>query len=111
MLVSGGADWTVRCWDVGSAGGPQSKAKENGVLTNGNTASVNGDAPSAKEEESIETCVCFHLRGVLGAVLMGVGSSDLLATFPTKRTPIVNVQFTPRNLCLVAGSHLNPEQR
>ncbi|KAI0734470.1 TFIID and SAGA subunit [Fomitopsis betulina] len=92
MLVSGGADWTVRCWDVGSAGGPQSKAKENGVLTNGNTASVNGDAPSAKEEESIET-------------------SDLLATFPTKRTPIVNVQFTPRNLCLVAGSHLNPEQR
>lgn len=51
MLVSGGADWTVRCWDVGAAGGPQSKApKENGVL-------ANGDAPPAKEEESIETCV------------------------------------------------------
>ncbi|KAH9837181.1 TFIID and SAGA subunit [Rhodofomes roseus] len=95
MLVSGGADWTVRCWDIAAAGGPQSKVKENGVLTNGNTANgVNGDAPTTngKEEESIET-------------------SDLLATFPTKRTPITNVQFTPRNLCLVAGSYLNPEQR
>lgn len=69
MLVSGGADWTVRCWDVGAAGGPQSKAKENGVLTNGNgnAASTNGDAPSAKEEESIETCVftCVAYRTVL----------------------------------------------
>jgi hypothetical protein len=26
-----------------------------------------------------------------------------METFPTKRTPILNVQFTPRNLCLVAG--------
>lgn len=59
MLVSGGADWTVRCWDVGAAGGPQSKAKENGVLPNGSGASANGDAPPAKEEESIETCVFF----------------------------------------------------
>jgi len=31
-------------------------------------------------------------------------SGDLLATFPTKRTSIVNVQFTPRNLCMVAGA-------
>lgn len=38
-------------------------------------------------------------------------STDLLATFPTKRTPIIDVQFTPRNLCLVAGPYLAPEQR
>jgi transcription initiation factor TFIID subunit 5 len=38
-------------------------------------------------------------------------STDLVATFPTKRTPIINVQFTPRNLCLVAGPYLTPEQR
>lgn len=37
--------------------------------------------------------------------------TDLVSTFPTKRTPIMNVQFTPRNLCLVAGSYLAPEQR
>ena len=38
-------------------------------------------------------------------------SSDLVATFHTKRTPIIDVHFTPRNLCLVAGPYLSPEQR
>ncbi|KAI0778289.1 TFIID and SAGA subunit [Trametes elegans] len=89
LLVSGGADWTVRCWDVKAAGGPRTKARENGTLTNGNTE----DHPPEKEEvPSNET-------------------ADLLATFPTKRTPIINVQFTPRNLCLVAGPYLSPETR
>ena len=30
--------------------------------------------------------------------------SDLMATFHTKRTPIVKAHYTPRNLCMVAGS-------
>ncbi|EMD42134.1 hypothetical protein CERSUDRAFT_147709 [Gelatoporia subvermispora B] len=90
MLVSGGADWTVRCWDVKSSGGSASKARENGTLTNGTgaTSMENGD----RKEDSIET-------------------TDLLATFPTKRTPIIDVQFTSRNLCLVAGPYLSPETR
>ena len=37
--------------------------------------------------------------------------TDLLSTFPTKRTPITNVQFTSRNLCLVGGTYLSPEVR
>ncbi|KIJ21816.1 hypothetical protein PAXINDRAFT_105345 [Paxillus involutus ATCC 200175] len=83
MLVSGGADWTVRCWDVKSSGGP-SQPRENGA--DENTVLRSG------EEEGNET-------------------SDLLATFPTKRTPITQVHFTPRNLCLVAGNYLAPESR
>lgn len=35
LLVSGGADWTVRCWDVKSAGG---KPHENGSMSNGDSA-------------------------------------------------------------------------
>ncbi|KAH9858088.1 TFIID and SAGA subunit [Lenzites betulinus] len=89
VLVSGSADWTVRCWDVKSAGGPRTKARENGTLTNG----ASEEHPPEKEEvESNETM-------------------DLLSTFPTKRTPVINVQFTPRNLCLVAGPYLSPETR
>ncbi|TFK56981.1 TFIID and SAGA subunit [Heliocybe sulcata] len=80
-LVSGGADWTVRCWDVKGSGGLPGK-RENGM--------VNGTgALKSREEESIET-------------------TDLIATFPTKRTPIIDVQFTPRNLCVVAGPYLSP---
>ena len=28
LLVSGGADWTVRCWDVKAAGGEKAREKE-----------------------------------------------------------------------------------
>jgi len=45
LLVSGGADWTVRCWDVKSAGGPRAKSQKNGVLNGRNYA----------DEESTET--------------------------------------------------------
>ncbi|KDR84911.1 hypothetical protein GALMADRAFT_217991 [Galerina marginata CBS 339.88] len=84
VLVSGGADWTVRSWDVKGAGGPRTKSQKSANILNGNR--------SYGEEESLET-------------------ADLLATFPTKRTPITNVQFTSRNLCLVGGVYLSPEPR
>ena len=37
-------------------------------------------------------------------------SSDLMATFYTKRTPIVKAHHTPRNLCMVAGSFVAPSR-
>jgi len=87
LLVTGGADWTVRCWDVKGAGGLANRGtgRENGV--------VNGvEDGKDHEESSFETV-------------------DLLATFPTKRTPIAMVHFTPRNLCLVSGSFIPADQR
>lgn len=91
LLVTGGADWTVRCWDVKSPGGPVTRKAMNG-LVNGVNGVSSGANKEHGEEESFET-------------------SDLVATFPTKRTPIINVHFTPRNLCLVAGPYLSTEQR
>ncbi|KAF8759006.1 WD40 associated region in TFIID subunit, NTD2 domain [Rhizoctonia solani] len=35
-----------------------------------------------------------------------VKSADLLVTYATKRTPAMHVQFTPRNLCLMAGPYV-----
>jgi WD40 repeat protein len=46
LLVSGGADWTIRCWDVNGAGGLRVKSQKNGNTLNG---SRHGD------DESIET--------------------------------------------------------
>jgi transcription initiation factor TFIID subunit 5 len=31
-------------------------------------------------------------------------SRDHLGVFPTKQTPIYNIQFTDRNLCLASGA-------
>lgn len=50
LLVSGGADWTVRCWDVKGAGGLANRGtgRENGV--------VNGvEEGKDHEESSFET--------------------------------------------------------
>lgn len=33
-----------------------------------------------------------------------LNSRERLAVFPTKQTPIYDIQFTDRNLCLVAGA-------
>jgi hypothetical protein len=33
-----------------------------------------------------------------------MNSRERLAVFPTKQTPIYDIQFTDRNLCLVAGA-------
>jgi transcription initiation factor TFIID subunit 5 len=46
LLVSGGADWTVRTWDVKGSGGPRVKSAKNG--------SVNGSRGYG-EDESAET--------------------------------------------------------
>ena len=54
LLVSGGADWTVRCWDVKAAGGSRTKTRENGTLTNGATEE---HPPEKEETESNETYV------------------------------------------------------
>ncbi|KAF8588495.1 TFIID and SAGA subunit [Ramaria rubella] len=102
LLVSGGSDWTVRCWDVKSAGGLPTKTSSGDNLDGfgldnrrSNGLHESGALPlgviSDTEEENIET-------------------TDLLSTFPTKRTPIINVQFTPRNLCLVSGPFLSLDQ-
>ncbi|KIJ45050.1 hypothetical protein M422DRAFT_29906 [Sphaerobolus stellatus SS14] len=91
VLVSGGSDWTVRCWDVKSAGGLPSKLSNgddfDGFSLGNHKNDVNG---VDQDDEGLET-------------------TDLLATFPTKRTPIINVQFTPRNLCLVAGPFISAD--
>ncbi|CAK5280195.1 unnamed protein product [Mycena citricolor] len=92
LLVSGSADWTVRCWDVKAAGGLRRKPRENGNSSYTPMGLATGDSAApvsySDYDDNNET-------------------TDLLATFPTKRTPVTNIQFTPRNLCLVAGNYLS----
>jgi len=60
LLVSGSADWTVRCWDVKAAGGSPSKLRENGAIYPSRHP-PNGEPSSRKygEEDSIETYSIF----------------------------------------------------
>lgn len=57
VLVSGGADWTVRCWDVKSAGGLATKTNaEDASLVDANgfakkPVTSGAEAPTEKEED------------------------------------------------------------
>ncbi|KAG2213828.1 hypothetical protein INT47_001097 [Mucor saturninus] len=81
VLVSGGADSTVRVWDVNT---DQTSA----------TATYMDDINAPKRFKIDED---RKRKSVLE-------SREQLAVFPTKQTPIYDIQFTNRNLCLVAGA-------
>jgi transcription initiation factor TFIID subunit 5 len=88
VLVSGGLDCTVRTWDVKSAGGPRPRGYADPMPGSGALPM----GPSAEWE--------------------GMGqTADLLATFTTKRTPVIKAHYTPRNLCMVAGSFVPPANK
>lgn len=57
LLVSGGADWTVRCWDVKGAGGLPGKTRENGIANGVGGPNENGSegASTKDQEESNQT--------------------------------------------------------
>lgn len=117
VLVSGSADCTVRIWDVnapvasdedgadeasGAALVPrQQQAGRRVSLLNG--AYRDGPAGSGG---SGKAGAYKGLDALSGAGAGGVGqgpSADLLETLVTKRTPVFNIKFTPRNLALAAG--------
>lgn len=83
LLVSTAMDYTVRTWDVNAA---QSAL--------GGSAAANGTVPG-KDAPTIPT----------SSAAAASSSSDLVATFYTKRTNMLDVVFTPRNLCLCAGPY------
>ncbi|OCF41614.1 transcription initiation factor TFIID subunit 5 [Kwoniella heveanensis CBS 569] len=98
VLVSGGLDATVRCWDVKSAGGEKlaGRSTEGGLFGGG--AAIGGT-----EEQGV-----LPMGPGQATWEEGTHTADLLATFPTKRTPILKTHYTPRNLCMVAGNFIAP---
>ncbi|KAL8283331.1 hypothetical protein RQP46_005741 [Phenoliferia psychrophenolica] len=96
VLVSGSSDATVRVWDVLAAPPapeqPVGRKFEVGVAKRLSTAGLAGDGDGKG-----------GLLPKSAFVERERESADLLATLATKRTPVLNVHFTPRNLCLAAG--------
>nr|XP_019001799.1 transcription initiation factor TFIID subunit 5 [Kwoniella mangroviensis CBS 8507]OCF65260.1 transcription initiation factor TFIID subunit 5 [Kwoniella mangroviensis CBS 8507] len=95
VLVSGGLDSTVRCWDVKSSGGEKASVNEPTLRNGAGTGAddLQGSLPMGPGRGNWED---------------GPHTTDLLATWPTKRTPILRTHYTPRNLCMVAGSFVPP---
>ena len=123
LLISGSGDGTVRVWDVlaspavgGTTGtvvlggrkkGDKEKKGKAGAV-DGNTSFV--FLPSLLHTIST-SAIAYALPPLLALAVSRQEtdeskfySQDLLVTLATKRTPIIAVRFTPRNLCLAAGA-------
>ena len=68
LLVSGGADWTVRCWDVKAPGGLPEKPRENGMVNGNGASNLTGNAKdytnSGVETYVYSSCFCHDFTHI-----------------------------------------------
>ncbi|GAA5910460.1 transcription initiation factor TFIID subunit 5 [Sporobolomyces salmoneus] len=97
ILLSGSSDQTVRVWDVLS---PPPESESSTALVDLKKPRRIG-ALAGKKDLSKDS-------GKGGAADQDNGPCpDLLATLATKRTPVLEVKFSPRNLALAAGAMID----
>ena len=83
VLVSGGADGTVRVWDAVGAG-------------------AGGGGVGGGADGGAETAAATTLKKKKDVVV----SADQISAFATKRTPVYKVGFTQMNLVVAGGAYL-----
>jgi transcription initiation factor TFIID subunit 5 len=90
VLVSGGADMTVRTWDptLRTAERGEGVKVEAGLPTAGGTAAAAGGGAQKKAKKD------------------AVVTPDQISAFPTKRSPVYKVHFSRANLVLAGGAYL-----
>ena len=90
VLVSGGADGTVRVWDVQPNKESQGKVVgEGGAGAKIDGAAVGGGAVTkSKAKKDV------------------VVSPDQISAFPTKKSPVYKTRFTQMNLVMAAGAYM-----
>ncbi|KAF2737988.1 transcription initiation factor TFIID subunit 5 [Polyplosphaeria fusca] len=96
VLVSAGADKTVRVWDV------LQETNESASKSADGTTGAKTDGVGAKG-----TAGATVSGGKKGAKEAGV-SADQISVFPTKDSPVYKVMFTRMNLIVAGGAYLPP---
>ncbi|KAF2155173.1 transcription initiation factor TFIID, subunit TAF5 [Myriangium duriaei CBS 260.36] len=115
VLVSGGADGTVRVWDVQpftSAPATEKVAEPasgaGGATTGGaGAAGTSATTAGGKVDTAAAAAGVAKKTGTAGGKGKDVVvSPDQISAFPTKKSPVYKVRFTQMNLVLAGGAYL-----
>ncbi|KAG0677385.1 Transcription initiation factor TFIID subunit 5, partial [Pichia californica] len=106
VLVSGGADGSVRVWDAkrgtvdAISGGQPERFLPISKSSLNSHSSKEGKSNDLKDGSS---SAGGRSEDVKNSVINNYSSSDHMGVYFTKKTPVYKVEFTRRNLCLAAG--------
>ncbi|CAO3598589.1 unnamed protein product [Absidia cylindrospora] len=118
LMASAGDDHTIMIWDLGTGRRMKTMTGHTDIIYSlrfsmDSTVLVSGGADDivrvwdVNQDNADSTDVKMESKRIRNHQKT-VESKDLLGSFPTKHTPIYDLQFTNRNLCLAAGAFSPP---
>ncbi|KAI9666552.1 MAG: Transcription initiation factor TFIID subunit 5 [Bathelium mastoideum] len=105
VLVSAGADNTVRVWDV-LMQTPDSVNSQGGAQAAGGKSSADAATGAAGKVDAAQAAATAAGGQKKAKGKDVVVSSDQISVFPTKKSPVYKVEFTRMNLVLAGGAYL-----
>lgn len=112
LLVSGGADATVRVWDplqqTEGSSIPAKEAEMNGGIAGNVGGSISGPSGGGPGGGGSATAGVASAAGkkAMPKAKDAAVTADQISAFPTKKTPVYRVVFTRMNLVLAGGAYL-----
>lgn len=101
VLVSAGADGTVRVWDVAESGDGKIVSEAGGVAANSTTRVIDG-ATVGGAGAATNGVAAGGKKGKKDVVV----SPDQISAFLTKKSPVYKAKFTQMNLVMAGGAYL-----
>ena len=101
VLVSGGADGTVRVWDVEVAADSQKTGDGEVIGTGGQADASRINGATAGSQPNAPAGVGGKKKGKDTMI-----TPDQISAFPTKKSPVYKVKFTRMNLVMAGGCYL-----
>ncbi|KAI5299162.1 Transcription initiation factor TFIID subunit 5 [Ascosphaera atra] len=103
VLISGGADCTVRAWDVA---GPSSETPRHGRELSDASAAPKADGQSTNASTAQPSVGSMGASSGKKKGKDVVITADQISAFATKKSPVYKVHFTGMNLAVAGGAYL-----
>ncbi len=102
ILVSGGADGTVRIWDIEVPTDPHKSAEGEVIGTGGQADATRINGAASGSQPNAAAAVGGSKKKSKDTTI----TPDQISAFPTKKTPVYKVKFTRMNLVMAGGCYL-----